>query len=119
MNEFFVDTGYLLALELGNDQNHEAAQKYWQQIIVVSVKLLTTTYILNEVVTYLNSRDHHAKAVQIGEILLNSTTIELVHVDEALLQDSWAYFRQHQDKRYSLTDCVSLGIAQEVCATET
>jgi predicted nucleic acid-binding protein len=52
MNEFFVDTGYLLALELGNDQNHEAAQKHWQQIIVVSVKLLTTTYILNEVVTY-------------------------------------------------------------------
>jgi predicted nucleic acid-binding protein len=119
MNEFFVDTGYLLALELGNDQNHEAAQKYWQQIIVVSVKLLTTTYILNEVVTYLNSRGHHAKAVQIGEILLNSTTIELVHVDEALLQDSWGHFRQHQDKRYSLTDCVSLGIAQEVCATET
>jgi predicted nucleic acid-binding protein len=30
-----------------------------------------------------------------------------VHVDEVLFFDAWRYFRQHADKSYSLTDCVS------------
>lgn len=27
---YFLDTSYLLALELRNDQNHELAQRHWQ-----------------------------------------------------------------------------------------
>jgi predicted nucleic acid-binding protein len=30
MNEYFVDTAYLLALELANDQNHQAATTFDQ-----------------------------------------------------------------------------------------
>jgi predicted nucleic acid-binding protein len=29
MNAYFVDTGYLLALELANDQNHQTAKIHW------------------------------------------------------------------------------------------
>ncbi len=30
MNAVFVDTGYLLALELANDQYHQDATRHWQ-----------------------------------------------------------------------------------------
>ncbi len=34
--KIFLDTSYLLILELANDQNHQAAQAHWQQVITIS-----------------------------------------------------------------------------------
>lgn len=107
MSKVFLDTSYLLALELAKDQNHPAAKKHWQAIIQSPPAFVTTSYIFDEVVTYFNSRGHHAKAVEVGNNLLVSTSVELVHVDEALFYEGWRYFQQHQDKDYSLTDCIS------------
>lgn len=33
MKPLFVDTGYLLALELARDQNHPAARRHWQALL--------------------------------------------------------------------------------------
>jgi predicted nucleic acid-binding protein len=63
--------------------------------------------VFDEVVTFFNSRNQHAKASEIGNRLLRSPTVQLVHVDEALFYDAWRYFNQNADKSYSLTDCVS------------
>jgi predicted nucleic acid-binding protein len=107
MSRVFLDTSYLLALELAKDQNHPAANQHWQTIIQSPPSFVTTSYVFDEVVTYFNSRGHHAKAIQVGNNLLISTSVELVHVDEALFYEGWRYFQQHQDKDYSLTDCIS------------
>jgi len=58
-------------------------------------------------VTFFNKRGRHAKALEIGERLLSSASVGLVHVDEALFEAGWSYFRTRSDKRYSLTDCIS------------
>lgn len=113
MNTYFVDTSYLLALELANDQNHHAAKAHWQQFTASSPSLVTTLYIFDEVVTYFNSRGHHQKAIQVGESLLNSPSIELIQVNEPLFLAGWDYFQQYQDKNYSLTDCISFGVMQQ------
>ena len=55
----------------------------------------------------MNSRNHHEKAVEVGENLLLSPTIEFVHIDENLFFQGWAIFQKYRDKRYSLTDCIS------------
>jgi predicted nucleic acid-binding protein len=107
MSKVFLDTSYLLALELAKDQNHPAAKQHWQGIIQSPPSFVTTSYVFDEVVTYFNSRGHHAKAVQVGNNLLASTSVEMVHVDEALFYEGWQYFQQHRDKDYSLTDCIS------------
>jgi predicted nucleic acid-binding protein len=100
VNPVFVDTGYLLALELANDQNHQAATRHWRRVAAALPPLVTTSYVFDEVVTFFNSRGHHAKAVQVGSNLLRSPSVELVHVEEALFYEGWTYFRQHSDKDY-------------------
>jgi len=106
----FVDTSYFFALEFKNDQNHALAQKHWQALLSESPRLVTTTYVFDELITFLNSRGHHAKAVMLGNALLNSTLIECIQVDESLFSKGWDYFQRHSDKTYSLTDCISFAV---------
>lgn len=74
---------------------------------------MTSTYVFDEVVTFFNSRRLHSKAVEVGNRLLQSPSVAVVHVDEALFGEGWRYFQHHQDKAYSLTDCISFVIMEE------
>ena len=112
MNSVFIDTSYLLALELSNDQNHVAAGRHWGQVTKAVPRLVTTSYVFNEVVTFFNCRSHHAKAVEVGNNLLRSPSVQMVHVDESLFHDGWHYLLKYQDKDYSLTDCISFVVMQ-------
>ena len=108
----FVDTGYLIALEDMADENHLAAQEHWASFRERSF-LLTSSYVLDEVVTFFNVRGKHDKAHELGQTLLLSPSMTLIHVDETLLRRGFALLSERQDKRYSLTDCVSFVVMQE------
>jgi predicted nucleic acid-binding protein len=108
----FVDTGYLIALEAVDDQHHNAALQHWRGLTTQLPPLVTTSYVFDEAVTFVNSRNQHGKASEIGNRLLLSPTVQLVHVDEALFFDAWQYFTQHADKSYSLTDCISFVVME-------
>lgn len=114
MKRVFFDTSFIIALETADDQNHESALKHWQNIITTLPTLVTTSYILGEVVTFFNNRNRHAKAVEIGSRLISSPSIQLIHVDEALFNEAWEYFTKHEDKSYSLTDCISFIILKRL-----
>lgn len=107
MNTVFLDTGYLIALEVLDDQYHEAAAVHWSNLLHDMPLVVTTSYVLDEVVTFFNSRNLHSKAVETGENILNSPSIRFVHIDESLFQEGWTYFKKHADKSYSFTDCIS------------
>lgn len=74
---------------------------------------MSTTYVFDETVTYLNSRGLHDSAVKVGERLLASPSVELVRVDEDLFRQAFNLLRERPDKRYSLTDCVSFVVMRE------
>lgn len=108
MTPQFIDTSYLIAVEVADDQKHEAASRHWRDWLETpSSTLVTSSYVLVEVVTYLNNRRLHSKAVELGNNLLSSRSINLIHIDEELLYEGWSYFQKHRDKSYSLTDCIS------------
>lgn len=113
MNPLFLDTGYLIALETTDDQHHAEALSHWQILAPSLPPLVTTSYVFGEVVTFFNSRKLHAKAVEIGTRLLSSPSVHLLHVDEALFRVGWEYLKQHADKSYSLTDCISFALMQQ------
>jgi uncharacterized protein len=108
MTPQFIDTSYLIAVEVADDEKHEAASKHWRAFLEApSNTLVTSSYVLVEVVAYLNNRRLHSKAVELGNNLLSSRSIKLIHVDEELLYEGWHYFQKYKDKSYSLTDCIS------------
>ena len=113
ITSIFLDTGYLLALELANDQNHRSALLHWNQTKSSLPYLTTTSYVFDEVVTFFNSRGFHAKAVEVGNRLLRSPSVNLIQVDEELFAEGWRYFQAHQDKAYSLTDCISFVVMEK------
>jgi predicted nucleic acid-binding protein len=45
----FLDTSYLLALEIGNDQNHRLAAQHWRGVTKSLPQLVTTSFVLDEV----------------------------------------------------------------------
>ena len=90
MTAYFLDTGFLVALEAADDQHHAAAIAAWREIRKGRVTFVTTSYVFDEVATFFNSRGYHAKAITIAE--------------------AWRDFSHHSDKRYSLTDCVSFAV---------
>lgn len=114
MRRIFIDSSYLIALELVNDGNHRKALEHWERVRTSIDVLVATSYVLDETVTYFNSRNLHAKAVKIGDDLLQSSAVQLIQVDETLLRAGWSYFKQHDDKRYSLTDCISFIVMQQL-----
>lgn len=110
MTSLFVDSGYWIALENADDQNHSRALSHWQETITNMPQLVTTSYIFDEVITFFNSRHNHAKAVELGHTLLQSSFIEMIYVNEPLFNEGWEHFQKHKDKRYSLTDCISFTV---------
>lgn len=114
MTAYFLDTGFLIALEAANDQHHAAATTAWREFRKRRVAFVTTSYVLDEVATFFNSRGHHAKAVTVGEALFNSRIVTFVHVDESIFTEAWREFAHQSDKRYSLTDCVSFVVMKRL-----
>ena len=82
MTPYVLDTGFLIALESRDDRHHKTAQAFWQDFLPNHSNLISTSYVLDEVVTFFNAHGQHAKAVQIGRRHLTSTLINLVHVDQ-------------------------------------
>ncbi|MEO8435699.1 MAG: PIN domain-containing protein [Pyrinomonadaceae bacterium] len=118
MTSLFPDTGYLIAVESVDDQYHETASTHWCDLLRSSRPLVTSSYVLVEVVTLLNNRGLHSKAVELGKNLLSSRLFNVVHVNEELFYEAWSYFQKHKDKRYSLTDCVSFVLMKKLRITE-
>lgn len=114
MRSLFLDTSYVVALEAVDDQHHDLALAYWQDLSRSLPHLVTTSYVFDEIVTFFNSRNRHAKAVEIGKLLLASPSVELIHIDEPFFHEAWRYFIEHSDKSYSLTDCASFVVMKRL-----
>lgn len=109
----FLDTGFLIALELSSDNRHKAARNCWSNFSLAPEPLVTTSYVIDETLTFFNSRSFHAKAVEIGERLLLSRAITVIHVDQTLFREGLEFFRRHADKRYSFRDCISFVVMRK------
>ena len=109
---YFLDTSYIIALEIVNEDAHEQVLQNWFTLALAQPFLVTTTYIFDEVVTFFNSRNLHSKAVEVGKRLLESTDIELIEIDRDLFNQAWQYFQKYQDKSYSFTDSLSFVVME-------
>jgi predicted nucleic acid-binding protein len=69
MSTLFLDTGYVIALEAADDENHETAVRHWRSLTPSLPRLVTTSYVVAEVVTFFNSKASPRQGVGIQSAL--------------------------------------------------
>jgi predicted nucleic acid-binding protein len=114
MAEIFADTSGWGNLVDPTQPFHRLAAKLYRAARRQGQKLITTNYILAELVALLTSplRIPRPALVAFIDGLKTSPYVEVVHVDAALDADAWQLLRNRLDKEWSLVDCASFVLMQ-------
>jgi uncharacterized protein len=112
MPEIFADTagwGYLID---PTQAYHAPAAYLYRSARQQGHKLITSNYILSELVALLTSplRIPRPALVAFIEGLKASPYVEIVHVDASLDAQAWQLLTELLDKNWSLVDCASFVI---------
>ena len=100
----FVDTGAWFAHFVRRDPDHQAALQWMK---ANRLPLLTTDFVLDELLTLLKLRESHSVAVAVGDTLLHKGAARIERVSEEDFVRAWEVFQQYKDKEWSFTDCTS------------
>ena len=110
----FVDTSAWYALNDRSDQYRDAALESMSRISSGQISLVTSDYILDESLTLISSRANHQTAVAFGEMLLKSSSIQLLPITEELRLSAFGLFKKYADKNLSFTDCTSFALMKKM-----
>ncbi|GAK51658.1 PilT-like protein [Candidatus Moduliflexus flocculans] len=77
--------------------------------------MVTTNYVITELVALMNSPLRLSRDVMIGfvESLKNSPYVEIVHVEPEVDAQAWQMLKSRPDKTWSLVDCASFVIMRQ------
>ena len=83
-------------------------------------RLVTTNYILAELVALLTSPLRIPRTTQIAFLtdLQSASWVEIVHVDPGLDHEAWNLWKSRPDKDWSLVDCASFALMQRRAISE-
>lgn len=107
MSGVFVDTGAWFARFVPTDPDHAAA-KAW--VDANTRPLITTDYVVDELMTLLKIRGEFQRALEIAPMILRSEVCDLEWVIPVDVREAWRIFSTYQDKGWSFTDCVSRAV---------
>ena len=107
----FVDTSAFYALEVEDDVNHVAARRFLREVREGRYgAMLTTDYVLDEMLTLLRLRHGVQAALKFLEKIRESRSIKVVWIDENVFQQALEYFKRDRDFKWSFTDCTSFAV---------
>jgi predicted nucleic acid-binding protein len=107
----FVDTGAWFAYFVRRDADHAAAVQWMQ---ANRQPLLTTDFVLDELLTLLKLRESYTVVVAAGDALLNQAVARVERVSEEDFLQAWEVFRRYRDKEWGFTDCTSKVIMERL-----
>jgi uncharacterized protein len=107
----FVDTGAWAAFFLPGDRDHTAAADWLESN---EDMLVTSEYVVNELLTLLKRRHGLQAAIQAGEAMWSETMSTLVYLEAADIAEAWRIFQRYADKAWSFTDCASYAVMRRL-----
>ncbi len=116
MRAVFADTFYLLALLNPTDQAHARAVAFTSGY---QGRLVTTEWVLTELADALAfSPQGRAEFLATRADLPADADVVVAPCEQTRLEDGLTLYAQRQDKKWSLTDCISFAIMQREGITE-
>jgi predicted nucleic acid-binding protein len=117
MNAIFLDTWVFQALAERRDPANRVARERVRQAMRLRLKLMTSSYVLDETLTLLRERAGYGVALEFGKGMQRANAdgiIEIVAIDTSehrLLDAAWRYFKRfEQFADLSFTDCTSFAV---------
>jgi uncharacterized protein len=114
MTSIFVDTGAWFARFVPSDSDHSAARDWFEQN---ASPLITTDYVIDEVLTVLKVRGEYQRALEVGPSLFKGEVCDLEWVTPNDVKTAWQVFSSYRDKGWSFTDCVSRVVMERLGIT--
>ncbi len=111
----FLDTSYLGALFMKSDHWHSAACDWVNRL---KPPLITTDYVLLELADGLARPAWRATFGRILESLQTNPHVRIVPQSRQLFERGLTLYKSRGDKGWSLTDCLSFTVMQDVGCTE-
>ena len=100
----FVDTSAWFAAFVPNDRHYADADAWLEQN---AEPLVTTDYVLDELLTLLSCRGEHQRAAWLGDEILGERIAQFEWVTSADVDAAWNLFRGLHEPGWSFTDCTS------------
>lgn len=114
MNIVFVDTGPLQAFNNKDDEHHTTAKEIFLKLKTISVRLITTDYIIDEAYTGLLTRAGYGSAMHFDRFLQQQWG-KVIHITPEGFNEAQAVFRRYnRDKIWSFTDCASFVVMKKL-----
>jgi predicted nucleic acid-binding protein len=120
MAEAFGDTSGLAEYFVPTQPFHRAANALVRQWWRSKTRVVTTSYVIAELVALLTSplRLPRSRLTAVIDLIKTAGWIEIVHVDEALDAEAWNLLKVRRDKEWSLADCAGFVLMQRRGITE-
>ncbi|HET6629303.1 MAG TPA: PIN domain-containing protein [Woeseiaceae bacterium] len=108
-----LDSSFLVAFHNARDVHHDAAVEIMERIVTDEWGApVLLEYVFLEVVTVLLARRGLAKAVEVGDILLNAREVQFVPCSENF-DESWYVFTTQPSRRLSFTDSALVAVGNQ------
>jgi predicted nucleic acid-binding protein len=120
MPELFADTsGWANLIDISQPFHSNTVQIY-QNARAQKRKIITTSYIISELVALLSSPLHipRSQAIAFIQGLKNSPYVEVIYISQEIDTSAWELLTQRPDKEWSLVDCSSFVVMQQRKITE-
>ena len=116
MNSLFVDTSGWANVFVASESYHSQAQQYFLNAWQSGQPLITTNYVIAELVALLQSplRIPRHTIFQIVDSIKQSAHIQIIHIDEVTDVTAWNFCKNRSDKTWSLVDCTSFVVMQQL-----
>jgi len=117
-----IDTWGWLALGHRRDARHQEVKAFYQALRKQGVRLYTTDYVLDEVISLLFRREAFEESIRFTEGIFQAShkaQLTIERVTSERFTSAWALRKRFQDKpKISFTDLTSMVIMQERSITK-
>lgn len=110
-----VDADGFVAIVKEDDTNHQKARQYYSRIDTLPVNLITTNYVIAEVITVISQRISHEAAVDFIDIVIaEPNPITILDIDNTFVQQkAIPLFKGQKSKNVSFVDCINMAVLKE------
>ena len=120
MADIFVDTSGWGNLFSTRELYHDLTSRTYALALQQRRKLVTTSYIIAELIALLTSpiRVSRALTIKLIDDLKVSPYVEIVHISSIQDEQAWQLLKRREDKQWTLVDCSSFVIMQDMGITD-